>query len=160
MLNDQCKKLDNIVPGIWLTCYITAYDKKLLLSNGITHIVNASPWENPHEETFKYLRIKIEDDDLAPIEKYFGKVSRFICNALCKGGNVLVYCAAGISRSPTLVMAFLIHKRRMIFEEAYSLCIKHRQCVDPNRGFIKKLKGYQLLVQKRRMDKQSLQYEQ
>jgi hypothetical protein len=137
---EQCLKLSIVIPRIYLTCFRTSQDKQLLLSNGITHVINVSPWGNPHADSFTYLKLDIRDDELEPIHKHFGKVCRFTCDALMKGGNVLFNCAAGISRSPTLVMAFLIRKRRMSFQEALHTCFSARNCIDPNSGFIRLLK--------------------
>ena len=60
----------------------------------------------------------------------------FIFNALRGGGTVLVHCHRGISRSCTLVMAFLVWSQRRTADEAFQMVrAKRRQC-DPNLSYI------------------------
>ena len=60
-------------------------------------------------------RIVAEDEDEFNLTKYFDQASKFIRDHL-ETSNVLVHCFAGISRSATIVIAFLIryHNMRMI----------------------------------------------
>ena len=47
---------------------------------------------------------------------------------------------AGISRSSSIICAYLIQKQRMTFENALALVRKNRPQAKPNDGFIIKLK--------------------
>ena len=65
-------------------------------------------------------------------------------------GNVLVHCAAGISRviitimqSSTLVIAYLMRKKVWSFREAIAFVRKSRPNVLPNLGFERQLKEYE-----------------
>lgn len=65
-----------------------------------------------------------------------------------KGSNVLIHCLAGVSRSPTIVTAYLMHKKKLRFKEALAIIKQTRPFVNPNPGFIEQLKlfremGYQ-----------------
>jgi dual specificity phosphatase 3 len=51
---------------------------------------------------------------------------------------VLVHCAAGVSRSPTLVLAFLIVEEKMTLRAAYDL-VSSRRLIQPNEGFMEQL---------------------
>ncbi|UYV80476.1 DUSP3 [Cordylochernes scorpioides] len=53
-------------------------------------------------------------------------------------GKVLVHCMMGLSRSPTIVMAFLIMKRGLTAELALRTVKSHRE-VRPNDGFLLQL---------------------
>ena len=57
-------------------------------------------------------------------------------DALDRGASVLVHCAAGRSRSPTVVMAYLIWAFGMTFEEAQAHVVARRPVVDINLGFM------------------------
>jgi protein-tyrosine phosphatase len=72
-------------------------------------------------------------------------------------GNVLVHCHAGVSRSATLVIAYLMQEKRLTFDEAFSYASKFRPVIFPNQGFQKQLKEWQRLLQvKRGMNSKSM----
>ncbi|KAJ4490110.1 hypothetical protein J3R30DRAFT_3653549 [Lentinula aciculospora] len=60
-----------------------------------------------------------------------------------EGRGVLVHCQAGVSRSATIVAAYLMFNRKMNVEEALDLVRKARPEVDPNPGFIAQLEIFQ-----------------
>jgi protein-tyrosine phosphatase len=64
----------------------------------------------------------------------FEETNRFLTDAL-KKGNVLVHCFAGISRSATVVIAFLMKYKKMNFEEAFEFTKQKREIINPNFGF-------------------------
>ena len=48
---------------------------------------------------------------------------------------VLVHCNAGVSRAPTVVIAFLMIHQKLNYKEAFELVKKHRQQIKLNEGF-------------------------
>jgi len=42
----------------------------------------------------------------------------------------------GISRSSTIVLAYLMKKRKISFDDAMKFLTSKRNCVDPNSGFV------------------------
>ena len=48
---------------------------------------------------------------------------------------MLVHCGAGVSRSATLVMLYLMRVRRWSAAQAREYCVKRRSVVAPNDGF-------------------------
>lgn len=63
----------------------------------------------------------------------------FIDEAIEKG-NILVHCLAGVSRSPTIVAAYLMYKKKLRYKEALAIIKQTRPFVNPNPGFIEQLK--------------------
>lgn len=61
-----------------------------------------------------------------------------------KKTNVLVHCAAGISRCSTLLVAYMMQKYRMSFDECLSKIQSARQCCQPNMGFVKQLRKFEI----------------
>ena len=55
---------------------------------------------------------------------------------------MLVHCVAGISRSATIVAAYLIRKCQITTKKAISLLKKQRVQIKPNPGFMKQLQQY------------------
>ena len=56
-------------------------------------------------------------------------------------GNVLVHCIAGVSRSSTVCLYYLMRRWRWTLEESLKQLRSVRPCVRPNDGFLKGLKG-------------------
>jgi protein-tyrosine phosphatase len=59
--------------------------------------------------------------------------------AIARGATVLVHCAAGVSRSPTLVAAYLMLERGYSATEALDFVGKRRTGISPNTGFVEQL---------------------
>lgn len=55
-------------------------------------------------------------------------------------GKILVHCAVGLSRSATLVLAYLMIRQNMTLVEAIRTVKDHRGVI-PNRGFLRQLNG-------------------
>jgi hypothetical protein len=62
-----------------------------------------------------------------------------IHNCLQKGNRCLVHCFAGVSRSTTIVIAYLMKYKQMRLGEAYDLVKLRREQIYPNDGFWKQL---------------------
>jgi len=72
---------------------------------------------------------------------FFDQTSSVINQIIESQGTAYVHCQAGISRSPAIVMAYLIWKGSS-FEEAYQCVKQARPIARPNESFIRQLKQY------------------
>ena len=54
--------------------------------------------------------------------------------------NILVHCAAGVSRSASFTIAYLMRKKGMGFEEAHKLVKEKRKIIRPNSYFVEQLR--------------------
>lgn len=77
-----------------------------------------------------------QDDPSFEIKSIFTIAQGFI-NQNRQGGNVLVHCMVGISRSVTVVTSYLMMKWGMIMEDALRHVIAQRPLVNPNKGFVR-----------------------
>lgn len=56
-----------------------------------------------------------------------------------EGGKVLVHCEAGISRSPTICMAYIMKTQRLQLEQAFDVIRQRRAIISPNFSFMGQL---------------------
>lgn len=81
------------------------------------------------------------------IQTYFNDAFAFIGKALQEGSGVLVHCKQGLSRSASLVIAYVMWAKHMKSSEAYNFVKRLSPAVSPNLGFI-----YQLLEYEKSLD--------
>lgn len=74
--------------------------------------------------------------------KYFDYTNSIIDISEHKRHRTLVNCHAGISRSVTILMAYLLYKYKMNPQEAFEFILKKRDIVNPNEGFRQQIKKY------------------
>eukprot|EP00164_Ancoracysta_twista_P004265 GFYU01005749.1.p1 GENE.GFYU01005749.1~~GFYU01005749.1.p1 ORF type:complete len:340 (-),score=66.55 GFYU01005749.1:7-1026(-) len=112
----------------------------------ITHIVNAT-LECPscfEDKGVIYLPVEIPDEEHVNIRDYFNTVIEFIQKAKDSGGKVLVHCVQGMSRSATLVIAYLMTTYRWTLRESYTWVKKKREMIYPNKAFLIQLRDYEI----------------
>lgn len=110
----------------------------------ITAIVNCTNvFPNHHESEFiTYCRIAVNDEAGANILVYLEGAVKFIRHHILKGSSVLVHCQMGVSRSSTVIIAYLMQYRSMSRAEAYTHVKKRRPMANPNPGFWAQLEIY------------------
>lgn len=89
----------------------------------------------------KYLNIDVLDMENQNIKKHFDKCFKFIESGR-RDGIVLVHCSAGVSRAPTVCIAYLMKKLKLSLDDAMELVKDARPCTSPNPGFLLQLKDY------------------
>uniref|UniRef100_A0A1I7ZBM4 Protein-tyrosine-phosphatase n=1 Tax=Steinernema glaseri TaxID=37863 RepID=A0A1I7ZBM4_9BILA len=111
---------------------------------GITHAVDCTNLpKNKKVDGVEYLYLPMDDNELQNIKQYFDSTADFIQKAAEKGGKVLVYCAAGVSRSATIVIMYLVIKEKMNLREAFTIVNKIRPIIAPNLGFWRQMIEYE-----------------
>ncbi|KAJ3194347.1 hypothetical protein HDU67_004778 [Dinochytrium kinnereticum] len=86
-----------------------------------------------------YHDFPIEDSPREPIRKLFEETCGIIERARERGEAVLVHCHAGVSRSATIVLAYLVRFGGLTLFEAWCLAYKSRPIIRPNDGFARAL---------------------
>ncbi len=138
--------INEIIPGLFLSAYADTINKHDLFALGITHVINLSQIPSKHSNSFQVYEINVSDYPETDISQYFTQTSRFITNSLIYQKKVLVYCFWGMSRSVSIVVAFLIKKRHMSFQDAMELVKEKRPCAEPNSGFIEQLQAIDVVI--------------
>jgi len=132
---------NKITPNLYLGDAKIARSKYFLENNNIHGIINATTNEpNAYPESYEYLRININDEPSEQIRSFFQDIFEFIRRHHSLGHSVLVHCQMGISRSATLVIAYLMIDGHKTLGEAFQQVKGVRQQIDPNDGFIRQLR--------------------
>uniref|UniRef100_A0A7E4V417 Protein-tyrosine-phosphatase n=1 Tax=Panagrellus redivivus TaxID=6233 RepID=A0A7E4V417_PANRE len=115
-----------------------------LRQKNITCIVNATT-----EEPTAYLpgidcvRIRIDDNPYSNLSSYFDMVADKIKSVKDRGGRTLVHCVAGVSRSASLCIVYLVKYEKMTLRQAYHYVKSARAIIHPNVGFWKQMVDYE-----------------
>ncbi|KAJ6216065.1 hypothetical protein RDWZM_010565 [Blomia tropicalis] len=139
--NKEEQHFSQIIDRLYLTSANNITDANLFKYR-ITHIINATRTV-PLRRKFRCLRVNILDSAMEQISTHFDMVADFINDGLACGGSVVIHCISGISRSSTLVIAFLMKHRNMSLKDAFDLTRSKRWFIRPNIGFFKQLVEYE-----------------
>lgn len=87
-----------------------ACNMELLKELGIQHIINVCDCQldSTIKDNFNVLWINIDDTFAVDIKKYFDETNEFIQKCKEKNEKILVHCQMGISRSSSIVLAYLM----------------------------------------------------
>ena len=143
---DNYQDINEIIENkLWLGNLFSAQNIDDLKRKGITKILTVIDVpQNQYSENdgFKHKIIEVMDVEYENIIQYFGECLNFIDGY----EKVLVHCAAGASRSSTIVIAYIMWKNHMKFEEAHQYVLKKRRVALPNSGFQQQLKMFEKLL--------------
>lgn len=129
-----------ILPHLYLGSGFHASQKAQIQNLGITAILNASSTcPNHFENDLKYKRIPVEDNVQADMSVWFNEAITFIDDIKQSGGKVLVHCHAGISRSATICLAYLIACNNVSLSDAFRYVKHRRSVISPNFSFMGQL---------------------
>eukprot|EP00063_Salmo_salar_P093212 XP_014068047.1 PREDICTED: dual specificity protein phosphatase 1-like [Salmo salar] len=136
-----------ILPFLYLGSAYHASRKDMLDMLGITALINVSAnCPNHFEESFQYKSIPVEDNHKADISSWFNEAIEFIDSIRNKGGRVFVHCQAGISRSATICLAYLMRTNRVKLDEAFEFVKQRRSIISPNFSFMGQLLRFESQV--------------
>ncbi len=130
---------DHIADNIFLGNIFSSHDNKLI-GKKIFHLICLTTKIDFREPNVEYVHLPIADKRDANILPFCEEAYAHIETLGQKGGNVLVYCFAGKSRSATIVIYYFMKKYKMQFEEAHNFVKERRPCIELNSGFVAQLK--------------------
>ena len=145
-MEEEKKDIDEIEEGkLWLGSFDPG-NVNALKEKGITKILSLMDGNSSNfsykEQGFNQKIINIYDFDSENIIQYFGECLNFI-----KGEEkVFVHCAAGESRSATIVIAYIMWKKKLTFDKAYKFVKEKRSRIYPNFGFRQQLQMFEKLL--------------
>ncbi len=136
--------MNKIVPGLYLGSIKDSTDSKQLEANKITHILSIHDQvsKSDAKKDVKYLRFNARDSAQENIKRFFEESIHFIHEARLSNGNVLVHCLAGVSRSASLVIAYLMTITEMPWYDCMNVVRGAREQAGPNFGFQRQLQNF------------------
>ncbi|KAH3819225.1 hypothetical protein DPMN_120959 [Dreissena polymorpha] len=135
-----------VIPHLFLGNAKNSADLNVLKNCGITYILNVTPnVPNKFEEdnTFKYMKIPITDHLSQNLSRFFPQAIAFIDEARDLKQGVLVHCLAGVSRSVTITVAYLMQTKKLSLNAAYDYVKTCKPNISPNFNFMGQLLEFQ-----------------
>ncbi|XP_033969542.1 dual specificity protein phosphatase 8 [Trematomus bernacchii] len=145
--------LSLILPRLYLGAQRDVTQERLA-SLGISYIVSVtrcSP-EPSFLPRSRCLRVPIDDSLRADLLPWIPQALVFIDAAMSSGASVLVHCAAGISRSPALAVAYIMYSPGMDLDQAYRFVKERRPSISPNFNFLGQLQHFQRTLSQQQPD--------
>lgn len=143
-----------IVPGLWLGNFEDSLQAAELRQRNITHILSVATGLYPHhrhrqedseeEESeeekkwrgFEHMVVRVMDVPGQDLLSYLPIAHAFIQEGHKAGAAVLVHCMAGISRSSTCLISYIMRDQGLSLEEALKLAQAKRFSAALSLGFM------------------------
>ncbi|XP_061618680.1 dual specificity protein phosphatase 16 isoform X3 [Phyllopteryx taeniolatus] len=122
------------------TCWREAMQR-----NAIAYVLNASS-TCPKPDFIpdsRFLRVPVNDSFCDKILPWLDASLDFIEEAKASDACVLVHCLAGISRSATIAIAYVMKRMDMSLDEAYRFVKEKRPSISPNFNFLGQLLDFE-----------------
>jgi len=138
-----------ILPHLYLGSSYFAGIKPVMKNLNIKYILNVAVecnnvFENDPELDIVYLKCNMRDtlDPQNNILIHFGNCFSFLERAKNENSNVFVHCAAGVSRSAAVVVAYLMKYYKLSLQDSLSCVKEMRPVANPNPHFLNLLRLY------------------
>ncbi|OCH89405.1 DSPc-domain-containing protein [Obba rivulosa] len=127
------------VGALYLGSLSATLEPGFLAAHNISAVVRVmdSPFiaaQDPHAPVEMH-RIDIGDSAAVDIRPHLEGAVQWIDERRKHGQNVLVHCQHGISRSASIVLAYLIRTLNVSYDVAFTFLQSKRACIKPNAGF-------------------------
>ncbi|KAK6998110.1 dual specificity protein phosphatase 10 [Biomphalaria glabrata] len=130
-----------VLPFLYLGNERDAKDLSRLRSLNIGYVLNVTSHVPQYydEQGIKYKRIPASDSAQQNLKQYFEEAIEYIDDARQNNARVLIHCHAGVSRSATITIAYLLKHTRMAMADAYKFVKGKRPIISPNFNFMGQL---------------------
>ncbi|PPR84206.1 hypothetical protein GOBAR_AA36513 [Gossypium barbadense] len=131
------KECSKVAEHIYLGGDAVAKDREILKQNGITHVLNCVGFVCPEyfKADFVYRTLWLQDSPSEDITSILYDVFDYFEHVREQSGRVFVHCCQGVSRSTSLVIAYLMWREGQSFDGAFQYVKAARGIADPNMGF-------------------------
>ena len=135
--------LFRVTPHLFMSGYDSACDSQSLYQKGISHVVNLTSQHCPNSNfsQIQYSSFALADNPEFDLTPHLDVILKLILAKIREGKRVLVHCRMGISRAPSVIMAFLIKFVGMSYENAMDHLLNINSRISPNLGYLIQLEG-------------------
>ncbi|CAH3129792.1 unnamed protein product [Porites lobata] len=134
--------MNKVLPGLYLGNFRDAKDMEQLKQNKITHVLSIHDNAQPVLEHLKYKCVNAADSPDQELSVFFQECIDFIHNCRINNGACLVHCMAGISRSTTIVAAYIMAVTELNWKDSIKAIKCSRSIANPNYGFQRQLQDF------------------
>jgi len=122
--------------------------KKINLIVNVTKEIE--PYSSPETENGNISVVKIPVFDVPDtnLAKFMKPISRLVYINKLAGGNAVIHCVLGVSRSVTLTAAYIIFYYAIPLQRVLTLIQAKRPIINPNGGFKGQLKAFEEYIKK------------
>ncbi|OAV88893.1 hypothetical protein PTTG_01350 [Puccinia triticina 1-1 BBBD Race 1] len=144
-LNPPEERMQQVLPRLFIGDLTAAQSLQALKDSQIRNVVSVIKHSYPHHPGFNHLSVPLDDTERTNICEWFDTVASWIQARLDdpNGYGVLIHCVAGVSRSTTLLAAYLMKAYRLTTDEAVGFIASKRPQVQPNDFFFHQLEMYE-----------------
>ncbi|BET00387.1 dual specificity protein phosphatase [Nesidiocoris tenuis] len=138
--------LVEILPHLFLGNAVNSEDLETLTKHNIKYVLNVTPnLPNVFEASgdIKYMKIPITDHWSQDLTAHFPKTIEFIDEARNQEKGVLVHCVAGVSRSVTVTLAYLMARHCLSMNDAFIWVRNRKPNIAPNFHFMEELARFE-----------------
>uniref|UniRef100_A0A0K8VYC3 Dual specificity protein phosphatase 15 n=1 Tax=Bactrocera latifrons TaxID=174628 RepID=A0A0K8VYC3_BACLA len=146
--------MNKVLPGLYVGNYRDSKDQQQLDKHQITHIIAIHDSPRRLLPDKHYLCVMAADTPDQNLSQYFSVCNDFIHAARLREGNVLIHCLAGMSRSVTVAVAYIMTATNLSWKEALKVVRAGRAVANPNIGFqtqLQEFEMYRLMEERRRL---------
>jgi len=129
------RHIDRVSQSIFIGSYEAIMDPEVLKEHSISKILSLDIEKPLVAQELKHLFICVSDEPDSDIISHLPLAMKFLADE----GTTLVHCRHGVSRSATVVMAWLMRRERFSVDEAYRRLVSIRPSCEPNHGFMHQL---------------------
>ena len=132
---------DKVLDYLYIGSLRSAQTEKVYQSEGIKYVVTCGRNMQINQNNVVRMEISVEDVEGESLATHFDMFRTFMESTLGRG-NVLCHCFAGLSRSATMVLSYLMSHEKMRLDTAIAKLLKIRPNIHPNPTFMLELISY------------------
>mmetsp|Transcript_19801 Transcript_19801/g.22029 ORF Transcript_19801/g.22029 Transcript_19801/m.22029 type:complete len:164 (-) Transcript_19801:126-617(-) len=133
---------DKVIDNLYICSFYVAASSSKISHLGITHVINVC--EASYKTHLEIIHEPLSDFGESALIAKVPRLVDFIDNAIKNGGNVLVHCMAGVNRSASVILCYLMSKKAMPLNEAFKLLsAKRKGGIQPHTKYFKQLMQYE-----------------
>ena len=137
------KDISQIDDNIFIGNISTATNKEILQEKGITHVIDILSHKfEPYPDDFKYLFVHAYDTLDWSLTYSLPITNLFIRDVINSGGKVYVHCMAGVSRSVSVVLAYMMSLSEAHIDILLNKIKESRPIAQPNTEFMCQLVSF------------------